>query len=55
MKQIRPKHNPSKLHEDRLLEGYWKDRGGSLYTEVRIGMGAPGNISRVPSLVGSMR
>jgi hypothetical protein len=39
MKHFRPKHNASKLHEDRLLEEYLKEKGGALYTEVRVGMG----------------
>lgn len=39
MKSAHPKFNPSKFHEDRLLEKYFKEKGGIFYTEVRIGMG----------------
>lgn len=39
MKPTHLKYNPSKFHEDRLLENYFKEKGGILYTEVRVGMG----------------
>lgn len=39
MKHTYLKYNPGKFHEDKLLEKYFKEKGGTLYTEVRVGMG----------------
>lgn len=45
MKHTYLKYNPGKFHEDKLLEKYFKEKGGVFYTEVRVGMGG---IQRYP-------
>jgi hypothetical protein len=39
MKNNRSEYNPSRKHEDKLLKKYWKEHGGLVYVEVRVGQG----------------